>query len=288
MEIRVCKTAGFCFGVKRAVDKVYECIESEEGPIYTYGPIIHNEDVVAELEEKGVKVWDDDSKGEKGTLIIRAHGIGKERMHRLQSIGMNVIDATCPFVKKIHKIVSEKSAEGYNIIIAGKKDHPEVIGITGWCEGPFYVVSEPEDLDNIPFEEGSKCCLVSQTTFNHNKFNKIVAKFKKTMYYGLVFNSICNATQENQEETARVSEWADVMLVIGGKHSSNTQKLNEIASERCEHTYFIQSSDELDPAWIVHADRVGITAGASTPQNIIEEVKTKCQKKVLRNCWKKM
>jgi 4-hydroxy-3-methylbut-2-enyl diphosphate reductase len=149
-------------------------------------------------------------------------------------------------------------------------------------------VYEPEDLDNIPFEEGSKCCLVSQTTFNHNKFNKIVAKFKKTMYYGLVFNSICNATQENQEETARVSEWADVMLVIGGKHSSNTQKLNEIASERCEHTYFIQSSDELDPAWIDHADRVGITAGASTPQNIIEEVKTKCQKKVLRNCWKKM
>lgn len=287
MEIRVAKTAGFCFGVKRAMDMVSSQIETGIKPIYTYGPIIHNSEVVKELESKGVFIWDEETAEPRegtGTIVMRSHGVGRETACKLETMGMNIVDATCPFVKKIHRIVSEKSSEGYNIIIAGNKNHPEVQGIMGWCNGPVIVISEPEEIDAIAGDFLKKACFVAQTTFNHNKFNKCVAKFEKTMYDILVFNSICNATQERQEETALISGWADCMLVVGDRHSSNTQKLSEIASANCEHTYFIQTSGELDPSWIEGAKRVGITAGASTPQNIIEEVKTKCQKSVLQKC----
>lgn len=287
MEIRVAKTAGFCFGVKRAMDQVQEQIEKGTRPIATYGPIIHNQEVVRELEAQGVTVFSEEKLYETealtGTMVIRSHGVDKAAVEKLTELGAEVVDATCPFVKKIHRIVSEKSREGYSILIAGNPDHPEVKGIVGWCEGPVKVVSEPDEIENLPEEFKNRVCFVAQTTYNHNKFNKCVAKFQKISYDNLVYNSICNATQERQEEAAEISAWADCMLVVGDRHSSNTQKLVEICQEKCTQTHFLQTADELDTSWLANAVKIGITAGASTPQKIIEEVKTKCQR-VLSSC----
>lgn len=278
MEVIVAKSAGFCFGVKRAVDTVYEQIEKAEGtPIYTYGPIIHNEEVVKDLEEKGVQVIGENipvSDREKGIVIIRSHGISRLQQKNLEQQGFRIVDATCPFVKKIHRIVEKESQNGSAIVIIGNPNHPEVEGIVGWSSTPAIVVENAEDLEKLPDFTGRKVCIVSQTTFNYKKFKDLVEKIQKKGYDITVLNTICNATQERQVEAKRISASVDGMLVIGGKHSSNTQKLYEICKKECNNTHFIQTTDDLDPAWFGSSDRVGITAGASTPNNIIEEVQT--------------
>ena len=278
MEVIVAKSAGFCFGVKRAVDTVYEQIEKAEGtPIYTYGPIIHNEEVVKDLEEKGVQVIGENipvSGREKGIVIIRSHGISRLQQENLEQQGFRIVDATCPFVKKIHRIVEKESQNGSAIVIIGNPNHPEVEGIVGWSSTPAIVVENAEDLEKLPDFTGKKVCIVSQTTFNYKKFKDLVEKIQKKGYDITVLNTICNATQERQVEAKRISASVDGMLVIGGKHSSNTQKLYEICKKECNNTHFIQTTDDLDPAWFGSSDRVGITAGASTPNNIIEEVQT--------------
>ncbi|MBQ7795125.1 MAG: 4-hydroxy-3-methylbut-2-enyl diphosphate reductase [Lachnospiraceae bacterium] len=277
MEVIVAKTAGFCFGVKRAVDKVYEQIKNGKQPIYTYGPIIHNEVVVKDLDEKGVKVVD--TKEElaalkEGVVVIRSHGVGKEIYDILNENGVEIVDATCPFVKKIHKIVSEQSADGRQVIIVGDEKHPEVQGIKGWGNDETKVITSYEDFDHLQIPAEKRLCLVAQTTFNYNKFQELVEKISRTSYDINVLNTICNATQERQVEAKKVASQVDVMLVIGGKHSSNTQKLYEICQKECKNTYYIQTLDDLNPECISSACNVGITAGASTPNNIIEEVHT--------------
>lgn len=277
MNVTVAKTAGFCFGVKRAMEKVYEQIEKSEKPIYTYGPIIHNEEVVRELKEKGVQVADTEEELKKLTdcvVIIRSHGVGKHVYDILESNGVEIVDATCPYVKKIHRVVAEQCKEGRQVIIVGDESHPEVQGIKGWGNPDTKVIGSAEDLEKLGLEPGSRISIVAQTTFNYNKFKDLVEKIPEKRYDIFVLNTICNATQERQVEAKKIASQVDVMLVIGGKHSSNTQKLYEICQRECKKTYYIQTLDDLNPECISSACNVGITAGASTPNNIIEEVHT--------------
>ena len=275
MKVIKAKTAGFCFGVKRAVDTVYEQVDTCSGPIYTYGPIIHNEEVVKDMESKGVVVLRteeelDDISG--GTVIIRSHGVEKRIYDKLEAKGIRIVDATCPFVKKIHNIVQKESAAGKYILIIGSPDHPEVIGIRGWAGEHAAVVQNTDDIENIDFSKNRNICVVSQTTFNYNKFKDLVEIIKKKSYDVSVLNTICNATKERQTEAKSIAESVDAMIVIGDKHSSNTQKLFEICHRACNNTYYIQTLDDLDLNQLGSVETVGITAGASTPNNIIEEV----------------
>ena len=275
MKVIKAKTAGFCFGVKRAVDTVYEQVDTCSGPIYTYGPIIHNEEVVKDMESKGVVVLRteeelDDISG--GTVIIRSHGVEKRIYDKLEAKGIRIVDATCPFVKKIHNIVQKESAAGKYILIIGSPDHPEVIGIRGWAGEHAAVIQNADDIENIDFSKNRKICVVSQTTFNYNKFKDLVEIIKKKSYDIIVLNTICNATKERQTEAESIAESVDAMIVIGDKHSSNTQKLFEICRMACNNTYYIQTLDDLNLNQLGSVETVGITAGASTPNNIIEEV----------------
>ena len=278
MEVRLADCAGFCFGVKRAVDTVYEQLKNGK-TIYTYGPIVHNEEVVRELAEKGVRVLEskEELKNLKAgetipTVIIRAHGVAKEIYDIMEANGLECIDATCPFVKKIHRIVEQKSTEGYHVIVVGDPKHPEVEGIVGWCQGPVTVLETPEQAENFVKTEGEKLCIVSQTTFNYNKFKDLVEIISEKGYDISVLNTICNATRERQTEARSIAKEVDAMIVIGDKHSSNTQKLYEICSRECHNTYYIQTLDDFDMNQLRSVETVGITAGASTPNKIIEEV----------------
>ena len=277
MEVIVAKTAGFCFGVKRAVEQVYEQIAKAEKPVYTYGPIIHNEFVVKDLEKKGVCVLNTEeelSALTDGIVVIRSHGVGKHIYDLLEAHHITVVDATCPFVKKIHRIVEKQTAEGRRVIIIGSPEHPEVQGIRGWGNDTTLVVEKPEQIDDLLLSKEEKLCIVSQTTFNYKTFQDLVEKFEKKGYDILVLNTICNATQERQVEARRIASEVDAMIVIGGKHSSNTQKLYEICQKECKNTYFIQSLGDFNPECVNSVRSVGITAGASTPNQIIEEVHT--------------
>ncbi len=284
MKIILAKNAGFCFGVKRAISLVEEQIKKNNGTqIYTYGPIIHNESVVNALAEKGVQVMgenDDPSSYTKGTVILRSHGVSKKVQDDIEAAGHATIDATCPFVKKIHNLAREASEKGEYIIIIGDPKHPEIQGITGWIEGDDYtVIQTPGEAENFFLNNNEKKILIlSQTTFNYKKFQDIVEILDKKGYDINALNTICNATEERQEEAARIAGEVDVCLVIGGRNSSNTRKLYDICSERCERTHFIETADDLDPEMISDADVVGVTAGASTPANIIQEVIGRCQK----------
>ena len=280
MEIRTAKTAGFCFGVARAVDKVYVLIEAAVTEIYTFGPIIHNEEVVRDLEEKGVfSISEEELAGlEKGTVVIRSHGVGRQIYDMIRRKGLAYVDVTCPFVLKIHRIVEKESRAGSFILIIGDREHPEIQGICGWCEGPYTVIkNEQEAMDFAP-PEGKKVCVVSQTTFNYNKFKELVEILTKKSYDNNVLNifnilnTICNATEGRQREARTIAASADTMLVIGGRHSSNTQKLFEICKKECGNTYYIQTPVDLDSEMFQCSSIVGITAGASTPKKIIEEV----------------
>ncbi len=277
MEVIVAKTAGFCFGVKRAVEQVYEQIEKAERPVYTFGPIIHNEQVVEDLAQKGVRVIDTEEELEAvrdAIVIIRSHGVGKHIYDLLEQNGVTVVDATCPFVKKIHRIVQEQQAAGRRGIIVGNPDHPEVQGIRGWGDEGTLVVENADQIENLPVSTKDKLCVVAQTTFNYNKFQDLVEKFEKKGYDILVLNTICNATQERQVEAKRIASEVDAMIVIGGRNSSNTQKLYEICRKECKNTYFIQTLGDFNPECVNSVRSVGITAGASTPNQIIEEVHT--------------
>ena len=282
MKTTLAEKAGFCFGVKRAVDEVYKQIETGIKPVYTYGPVIHNEQVMSEMESKGVRVIRSDEELEsihEGTIIIRAHGVPRAIQEKLESLGVRVIDTTCPFVKKIHSIAEKVSREGKILIIAGNPEHPEVKGIRGWAEGPVYIIRSSDDLDDLKIDEGQKVVLVAQTTFNMAKFQDIVEKINEKVYDSYIEATICSATADRQKEAARIASEVDAMVVIGGRHSSNTQKLYEICKAKCKNTYFIETLVDLETKPFQSFCHVGITAGASTPNKIIEEVTKKlCQK----------
>ena len=277
MSVELAKTAGFCFGVKRAVDTVYQQIEQYRGEkIFTYGPIIHNEEVIKDLRSHGVEVLNDEEElktADADVVVIRSHGVAKYIYDILEERGITCVDATCPFVKKIHMIVAEKSAEGSYIVIVGNGEHPEVQGIRGWAGEQVTVVQTPEDAERFELpDKDQKVCIVAQTTFNYNKFKELVEIISKKRYDIVVLNTICNATKERQTEARQIAARVDAMVVIGDKRSSNTQKLFEICKEECLNTYYIQTLDDLDINQLRSVESVGITAGASTPNKIIEEV----------------
>ena len=277
MNVELAKTAGFCFGVKRAVDTVYQQIEQYRGEkIFTYGPIIHNEEVIKDLRSHGVEVLNDEEElktADADVVVIRSHGVAKYIYDIMEERGITCVDATCPFVKKIHKIVAEKSAEGSYIVIVGNGEHPEVQGIRGWAGEQVTVVQTPEDAERFELpDKDQKVCIVAQTTFNYNKFKEVVEIISKKRYDIVVLNTICNATKERQTEARQIAARVDAMVVIGDKRSSNTQKLFEICKEECLNTYYIQTLDDLDINQLRSVESVGITAGASTPNKIIEEV----------------
>ena len=274
MEVTLAKTAGFCFGVRRAVDKVYELADTED-KVYTYGPIIHNEEVVSDLEAKGVTVLhslEELATVKDGIVVIRSHGVPEKVYRLLEEKQIRYADATCPYVRKIHKLVEKHSAAGRRIVIIGNDHHPEVEGIKGWSKTEPFVISSVEEAQKFDLPEGTPICVVSQTTFNYNKFKDIVEILDKKRYDRLVLNTICSATEERQTEAVALASRVDAMIVIGGRSSSNTQKLFEICRHACENTYYIQTLVDLDIKPFQSFRHVGITAGASTPNKIIEEV----------------
>ncbi len=276
MEIILAKSAGFCFGVQRAVDMAYEQAGHRE--VYTFGPIIHNEEVIEDLKSKGVNIIEDldELEGKADcTVVIRSHGVEKKVYDDLNSRGIHVVDATCPFVKKIHNIVKNDSEAGRVIIIVGDPNHQEVKGIVGWCSGEVHVVDSEESalsLIDVLSDESREISVVSQTTFNLNKFNNIVDIIRNKLYNVNVYETICNATAVRQKEAKEIASRVDAMIVIGGRNSSNTQKLYDISKKECENTYYIQTLVDLDLTTFESVSRVGITAGASTPNYIIKEV----------------
>ena len=276
MKITLAKTAGFCFGVNRAVQMVYDLVEKGER-VCTLGPIIHNPQLVEELSQKGVRIVESpDEVSEGETLVIRSHGVGREVYEAAQSSGTHVCDATCPFVEKIHKIVAERSREGDTILIAGDENHQEVIGIIGHCEGVHYVFSSLEDLESLIKNhkeiEKNPVSVVSQTTFNAKKWENAQKFLKKVCTNAKIFDTICGATSMRQSEAQELAAVNDAMVVIGGRHSSNTAKLFEVCASLCEKTYSIETAAEIQSGWFGGVSSVGVVAGASTPAGIIKEV----------------
>ena len=276
MDIILAKSAGFCFGVKRAVDMVYE--EADKGDrIYTLGPIIHNDEVVNDLKARGVTVLNDVSavnEAEPGTIIIRSHGVSKETFDNISRSGHKIVDATCPFVKKIHKIVQQESAAGKKVVVIGSKNHPEVRGIIGWCDKkcPAIVIENEYEANELSLDTNTEITVVSQTTFQVKIFKELVEILQKKGYNTNVVNTICDATAKRQDEARKIAAVVDMMIVIGDSKSSNTQKLYEICSRECKCTQYVQTKDDLVTDRKESLQSVGITAGASTPKNIIEEV----------------
>lgn len=255
---------------------VYDLL-TEGKKVCTLGPIIHNPQLVEELRQKGVRIVDDPKEASRGdTLVIRSHGVAKSVFDTAERLGIKVADATCPFVSKIHRIVSEKSSNGYITVIAGDSSHQEVKGIIGNCFGEYYVVSDLDELDSLLSEncnfEQKPVILVSQTTFNAEIWTKMQKNLKKVCTNAEIFDTICNATSSRQAEAEKLSKQNDVIIVIGGRHSSNTAKLYDVCSKNCENTFHIETAEELSADMFGNCSCVGVVAGASTPAGIIKEV----------------
>lgn len=276
-KVTVAESAGFCFGVDRAVKMVYNELERNT-KVATFGEIIHNQDVVNDMQSKGARVIGSvDELLPDETVVIRSHGVGKDIYRKITEKGNRMLDATCPFVSKIHKIVAEKSKDGYLILIAGDVNHPEVQGIIGHCEQNYIVFKDSFELKHV-FEKNpdffqKKLAFVAQTTYNIIEWEECLKVIPKDSPDIVIFDTICNATDTRQSDAAELAKSSDIMLVVGGKHSSNTVKLYEVCSRYCK-TYHIENSDELSSLKLPCAGRIGITAGASTPAYIIKEVQT--------------
>ena len=274
-KIIVAESAGFCFGVNRAINILYKLID-ENKPACTLGPIIHNMQMVNELREKGVRTIDKISEAkENETIVIRSHGVPQSIVDEINERHLDYIDATCPFVSKIHKIVSETDDDSI-VIIAGDKNHPEVQGIMGHCKSKCYTFKNQEELQElfsiIPQKNYKTIKIVAQTTFDLKEWEKSLKSLKNVYTNTKIFDTICNATSIRQREAANISKSVDLMFVIGDKHSSNSFKLYSICSSNCENTFFIETADELPLEMVKKADSIGVTAGASTPARIIKEV----------------
>ena len=275
MRVILAKTAGFCFGVDRAVNMVYELANSGARAA-TLGQLIHNSLVTDDLAAKGVRIISSPAEAQRGeTVIIRAHGVAAEVYEELKGTGAEICDATCPFVKKIHRIVAENSGEDTEVFIAGDPNHPEVIGIKGHSKGEVNIFNSEAELDEIIKNDGKnydkRIIAVSQTTFSQKVWKICKEKIKKYYTNAKIFDTICFATRERQDEAALISKQSDMMIIIGDRHSSNTAKLKAVCSENCD-TYLVERAAELNTINFSHCATVGVTAGASTPSAIIKEV----------------
>ncbi len=276
MEIIVGKTAGFCYGVKRAVEGCYKALEKEKN-VYCLGEIVHNENVIKKLEKNGLK-FIENIKESNGTTIIRAHGIKREIYEYADQNHINIVDLTCPNVLRIHDIASNYAKKGYYILLCGSKTHPETMGTLSYCGKNVELLEEEKDvleaIENLKKSTIKKVLLISQTTYSLEKFKNIekILKEKLDNYKLEVNNTICLATKTRQEETKKISSQVEYMIIIGGKNSSNTKKLYEIAKKECKNCIMIQDKKEVDAKEVLKYEKIGIMAGASTPEKNIEEV----------------
>lgn len=268
IEIEVARYAGVCYGVERALGMAEKAADEAAKPVNTLGPLIHNPLVVSDLERIGVGTASSVSEVEGGTIIIRAHGVVPSAVEDARSRGLDVVDATCPYVKKVHNAAERLVREGYQLIVVGESGHPEVEGIMGHAGDDAHVVSAPEDLDAIDLSR--KVGVVVQTTQTPGALADVVAELSKRTMDLRVINTICSATQERQDSAADLARRVDAMIVIGGKNSGNTRRLAEICAASCSKTHHIEDASEIDAAWFDGVARIGVTAGASTPASHIE------------------
>ena len=269
MKVILAKRAGFCFGVKRATQMAFEAAE-KGSRAYTLGPIIHSPQVVSKLEELGVSVVKDLERTDSGTVIIRSHGVLKSEMEEAVRKNLDVIDATCPFVKKAQEHVKSLSDAGYGVVVVGDTDHPEVQGIVSYGGEKVFVVGSGEEVAHLP--KMGKIGIVAQTTQSFENLKNVVVECLQRGGEIRVFNTICDATAVRQEEAKELAGQVDCMLVVGGFNSANTRRLAEVCTELQPRTHHIETASEIDPAWFASVNTVGVTAGASTPKWIIDEV----------------
>ncbi|MBD5144044.1 MAG: 4-hydroxy-3-methylbut-2-enyl diphosphate reductase [Oscillospiraceae bacterium] len=274
-KIEIAKTAGFCYGVNRAINKVDKAL-TEGKSVATLGSIIHNTDVVNDMQKRGARIIHQVSElRPEEYVVIRSHGVGKNVYDEIHALGNPVIDATCPFVKRIHDIVAKETAKGSFILIAGDEQHPEVQGIIGHCEQNYFVFRDKfmlkDFFQNLEKNFEKTLAIVAQTTYNNILWGECLKVLPEESFKIVVYQTICSATEERQSAAAELASQSDCMIVIGGKHSSNTVKLYDVCSKYCK-AYHIENADELTNLDLLNAESIGITAGASTPAYIIKDV----------------
>ena len=263
LKVKLAKTAGFCWGVKRALDIVMDVSEKVKGTLYTYGPLIHNPQVIEMLESKNIKVLKDFKSADADNLVIRTHGITPTKRREIKKNGFNINDATCPLVMKVQSIIKRHARKGYSTIIAGDKDHAEVEGLLGFTAGRGNVVESLSGVDSLPYME--MICVVAQTTFDKNLYKNITSRILKRFPDALIFKTTCDTTDERQTEVINLAKTVDAMIVVGGKNSANTARLAQISKASGVPTFFIETEKEIDEKQLNGFQTVGVTAGASTP-----------------------
>lgn len=271
-DIIIAKSAGFCPGVKRAIECVLALEEQGNKPIYTIGPLIHNKQVTDNLESKGIKAIESltEARDKKGVLVIRAHGITPSFQKEIMNFGMKVVDATCPLVKKVHNVIEKYAKQGYDTIIVGDSKHAEVIGLMGYTQGKGQVVGSIEEAKNL--QNFEKVNIVSQTTQKEATFLKIAGIIKQKAKVCNISNTICHPTKQRQTETTKYAKDADLVVVVGGHHSANTARLAKLCSDLCKNVIHVETSEEINKDIIINSKKIFITAGASTPIWLVEEI----------------
>lgn len=274
MRVKVADQAGYCYGVQRALRLTGAAVESERKPIFTLGPIIHNPQVVEEFAAKGVRQVGGVDDINAGTIIVRTHGVDPDIIEQVEAKGLSIVDATCPFVAKAQQRAAELVKDGYDLVIVGEKEHPEVVGILAHARGKAAVVERAEDGTKI---RSARIGVVVQTTQSRENLREVVGVLAEGAAEIKVFNTICSATTRRQESAKKLAEEVDTMIVVGGKNSANTSRLFQICCDTGTDTFHIETARELDPAWIEGIDVVGVTAGASTPEWLLQEVLEKLE-----------
>lgn len=278
MEIILAENSGFCFGVKRALEKTLESVKMQEGTIHTLGPLIHNRQVIEYLETRRVYSADTMDEIPGGLLIIRSHGVPLKIYKEAERRAIRLVDATCPYVRKVQEIAKTEHGKGRQVVILGNPQHPEVVGINGWCENKAIAINNETDVDSI--SNYDKISVVAQTTLSMDKWDTLTAMILERSEDVALFNTICSATRNRQKSCVELARRADVMVIIGGYHSSNTQKLYELSKRHCRNSHHIETAEQLQSDWLEDAETVGIAAGASTPDWIINQVIKKIKIKV--------
>ncbi|MFH1008673.1 MAG: 4-hydroxy-3-methylbut-2-enyl diphosphate reductase [Candidatus Latescibacterota bacterium] len=273
MRVELAEGSGFCFGVKRAIQMAFEVAEGEPDPFYTLGPIIHNPQMVTRLEEKGIRMIAHPEEGDPGMLIVRSHGVAPEVIQAAERHGHRIVDATCPFVKRAQNYVKQLKEDGYSLVIVGKKDHAEVEGLLGYAEGDAVIIWDEEDLKQLG--QLDRVGVVAQTTIPFQRFEEVIRGLLRKTRQLKVCNTICSSSEERQHKTLELAGKADVMIIVGGRNSANTSRLTELCRALGKSTYHIETAEELSPEWMERCSLVGVSAGASTPNWLIEEVMTR-------------
>ena len=276
MKISLAKNAGHCFGVKAAIQKAFETVRRELQPVFTLGPIIHNPQVVRSLEKEGVKAVKNLSEIPRGVIIIRSHGVSPQVIEAAQAQGLKVVDATCPFVQRAHQLARQLVEHGYNLIVLGDSAHPEVEGIIGTVQGRATVISEAGQIPGLP--ENKSYGLIAQTTQTLENLQQVASALLTRTRTLKVLNTICNATTVLQKQTRLLAQAVDLMLVVGGRNSANTSRLAVICQETGVTVYHIETADEIRPEWLQGVKHAGVTAGTSTPEEVIQEVMERLKK----------